>query len=69
MTNKDRADSILINMSKAELVKTGRRNFTPHALLRELRGYTKRDLRALVVRWISFSRFPAPGKRLAPERH
>ena len=49
MTNKDRADSILFNMSKASLVKlTG--EFHPNVSLRELRGYTKRDLRACIVR-------------------
>ena len=51
MTNKDRADSILINMSKAELVDLTCK-YHPHASLPLLRGYTKRDLRALVVRAI-----------------
>ena len=53
MTNKDRADSILINMSKGELV-TRVSEFHPNVSLLELRGYTKRDLRGFIVRNVPF---------------
>ena len=51
LTNEDRADSILINMSKAELVDLTYK-YHPHASLPFLRGYTKRELRGLIVRAI-----------------
>ena len=49
LTNEDRADSILFNMTKPELVKLVG-EYHPNVSLREIRGYTKRDLRACIVR-------------------
>ena len=51
LTNMDRADSILINMSKAELV-TLVSDFHPNVSFRILQGYTKRDLRECIVRTV-----------------